>query len=126
MKVYYSHPICIKGSARENRELAQIQAEYPDAEIINPSDRRYHWQKATSDMAFFLDLVTQCDVLVYSRLFGHITSGVGLEVNQALRTGIPVYRLEDGVFTRVPEPVTAISRQATRELYQEWWKITPR
>lgn len=121
MKVYYAHAICLFKSEQEQAELASIRAEFKDAEIINPDDQKYMWQKAKDHMGFLMTLVDQSDVLVYSRLLGEITQGVGLEINHALENGKAVFELNNGVFISVTSHVTMISREATRLLFHKFW-----
>lgn len=121
VKVYYAHAICIFGSAQEQQELSWIRIAFKDADVVSPSDPKFHWQKATRNIPFFLDLVDTCDTLVFSRLYGEITAGVGQEVNRALEKGKLVYELSDGAVARVTTLVAAISPEATRVLYHKWW-----
>ncbi len=74
-------------------------------------------------MAFYLELIDTCDVVVFTRLGGRITSGVGKEVNWALRNGKRVYELQKGELLPVRHSVNYVSRQDTLKLYEEWrWR----
>ena len=60
------------------------------------------------------------DVLVFSRILGKVTAGVGREINHALARGIPVHELSDSTFKRRLKRVRFIDRKATVRLYEKW------
>lgn len=126
MKVYYARPICVSGSSREWQELDVIKAEFKDAEIVNPGDSKYMWPRMKDHMGFLLGLVDQCDVVVFSVLYGKVTAGVGLEVNRALAQNKPVYEIRDNLLSKVSKPVEMISREETRELFRKFWAEAPK
>src|SRR5467141_491679 len=82
MRVFYSHPMKLYGSAAEKREIALIEKRFVGYELVD-----------------------SCDCLVFSRLYGNVTGGVKPEVDHALSKGKPVYELRDGNFIPVTEPV---------------------
>jgi len=49
-----------------------------------------------NEIQYFLRVIDQCDMLVFSRYKGVVTSGVLQEVNYALSKGKPVYELRSG------------------------------
>lgn len=112
MKVYYAHAMCLYDTEREKKELGLISKKLEDAEIINPANY------PSRSMGFYLGLVDKCQVLVFSRLLGEVTSGVGKEVNHALKKGKDVYMLNEVCLIPIKSPVKYMSRQSTRELYQ--------
>lgn len=114
LRVYYAHAICLYGTEREKKELVLIREKFKDAEIINPAN----YQNRSMD--FYLRLVDKCHIVVFSRLLGKVTAGVGKEVNHALKKGKDVYMLNEVSLIPIKSPVKYISRQSTRELYQEW------
>ena len=114
LTVYYAHAICLYGKEQEKKELVLIREKFKDAEIINPA----HYQNLPMD--FYLRLVDKCHIVVFSRLLGKVTSGVGKEVNYALEKGKDVYMLNEVGLIPIKSPVKCISLQSTRELYQEW------
>ena len=71
-------------------------------------------------MDFWYCLVDTCALLMFSRLEGHITGGVGLEINHALRFPgrTPVLELpeSDGYLGLVTRPVDYLSKQASIKL----------
>ncbi len=99
MRVFYSHPMKLYGSAAERREISQIERQFVGCELVDPSadpDRKTE---------FYLGLVDSCDCLVFSRYFGNVTEGVKPEVDWALTRGKPVFELRDGKFIPVSGPV---------------------
>jgi len=114
LRVYYAHAMCLYGTEQEKKELLLIREKFKDAEIINPAN----YQNRSMD--FYLRLVDKCHIVVFSRLLGKVTAGVGKEVNHALKKGKDVYMLNEVSLTPIKSPVKYISRQSTRELYQEW------
>ena len=115
-RVYYAHAICLYGTEQEKKEVMLIRERFKDAEIINPVNYPAH------SMDFYLRLVDKCHIVVFSYLLGKITSGVGKEVNYALNKDKNVYMLNGVRLFQIKSPVKYISRQCTRELYQEWLK----
>ena len=116
LRVYYAHAIILYGTEREKKEVMLIRERFKDAEIINPVNY------PASSMDFYLRLVDKCHIVVFSCLLGKVTSGVGKEVNYALNKGKNVYMLNGVRLFQIKSPVKYISRQCTRELYQEWLK----
>ena len=99
MRVFYSHPMKLYGSAEERREASQIKSRFVGCELVDPS------REPGRETRFYLGLVDTCDCLVFSRYFGYITEGVKPEVDHALSKGMPVYELRDGRFSAVAGPV---------------------
>ena len=55
--------------------------------------------------------------MVFSRLLGEVTAGVGAEVKYALEAGKPVFEIRDGRLVAVKRPVRFLGRSATLNLY---------
>jgi hypothetical protein len=104
VRVFYSHPMKLYGSATEKREISLIEQRFVGCEIVDPSA---HQSKAEPgrETEYYLRLVDSCDCLVFSRLFGYVTEGVKPEVDHALSKGMPVYELREGRLTPVKGPV---------------------
>ena len=66
--------------SREAQSLEQIAARFPHAELVNPGAYGYF----PGEFSFFLGLVARCEVLVFERLYGQVTAGVGKEIHHAL------------------------------------------
>lgn len=120
-RLYYAHAMCMYGTIAEEIELKRIRSGFRPSRVVNPAKYGNHPEKLKDTMGFCLRLVEKCDVVVFSRIKGRITAGVGKEVNHALRLGRPVFELVDGrQFKRLTRPVKYISRTATIRLYGSW------
>jgi hypothetical protein len=104
MRVFYSHPMKLYGSAAEKREISLIEKRFVGYEIIDPS-RLQAPEEPRRETEYYLQLVDSCDCLVFSRHYGNVTEGVKPEVDHALANGKPVYELRDGKFIPVTRPV---------------------
>jgi hypothetical protein len=104
MRVFYSHPMKLYGSAAEKREISLIEKRFGGYEIVNPSTLTTP-EKPRRETEYYLELVDSCDCLVFSRHYGNVTEGVKPEVDHALLKGKPVYELRDGRFIPVTGPV---------------------
>ena len=104
MRVFYSHPMKIYGSAAERREISLIRDHFVGCEIVNPSEHPANAEPG-GETEYYLRLVDTCDCLVFSRFFGYVTEGVKPEVDHALSKGKQVYELRDGRFIPVSGPV---------------------
>jgi len=71
-------------------------------------------------MSFCLKLVDGVDIVVFSRLLGKITAGVGKEVNHALKRRKPVFEIVGRKLVRRTRVVRHITRGATIVLYERW------
>lgn len=119
-RVYYAHAICMYGWPAERRELTTIRRTFRGSRIVNPAAYSDHPEKRRDTMGFCLRLVEESDAVVFSRLLGKVTSGVGKEVNHALRLGKPVFEVAAGKVVRRRSRVTFIRRGATISLYDRW------
>jgi hypothetical protein len=94
MRVFYSHPMKLYGSATERREISLIEKRFVGCEIVDPSAHQRNADPGR-ETEYYLRLVDSCDCLVFSRYFGNVTEGVKPEVDHALSKGKPVYELRD-------------------------------
>ena len=108
------------GTEVETAEIASIIKNLPSCFVVDPSALQNRAEKSDDGMRYFFKVIDYCDVLVFSRLLGKITSGVGLEVNHALARLIRVYELDDGRVWRVIAPVEFLSREDTVKQYALW------
>lgn len=120
MLLYYAHPMCIYGSEAEYLELVEINRSLPFYHVMNPRMFQRQADDSTDAMRYFFKVIDYCDTLVFSRLLGEVTAGVGMEVNHALAESIPVYELFDGGVFRVFRPVRFLSRDETLKQYTLW------
>ncbi len=121
-RVYYSHAMCIYNSPTEDRERAIIQKIFPTHEMVDPGTYQDNEEKDARGMEYCLELVEKCNSLVFSRILGKVTSGVGKEVEHALLLGKPVFELVGDTTSRILKPPSYLSREESRELYAEWRK----
>jgi hypothetical protein len=118
--LYYAHAMCTYGTIAERFELKRIRSGFRRVRIVNPSEYDGHPEKLKDTVGFCLRLVEKCDAVVFSRLMGKVTAGVGKEVNHALRIGRPVFELVGSQLKKRKNPVKYISRAATIRLYRRW------
>ena len=143
--IYYAHAKCLYGRFEEQQELRAIRRRFRTASIVNPAQYEksdpYAWAYSVN---FYLKLIDDCDVVVFSRCLGKITaeleSSVGAlkfliaaqtfpddpkEALNQLRTlektlfnSDPHYRAaeKNARSTRSPSPVEAHWRPSTRIL----------
>lgn len=119
-RIYYAHAMCLYGEVDEQRHLAQIRRRFRRSEIVNPADYGDDPLKRKDVIGFCLRLVEGCDVIVFGRLLGKITAGVGKEVNHALEVGKTVFELSKGEFLHRTRRVKYISRRDTVSLYRKY------
>lgn len=118
--IYYAHAMCLYGEVEEHRQLSQIRRTFGRVSIVNPADYQDHPLKRRDTVGFCLQLVEQCDVVVFSRLYRKITAGVGKEINHALMRGKMVFELVAGRFVQRTRRVKYISRRDTINLYKKY------
>ncbi len=118
--VYYAHAMWLYGHRAEHEELCVIRRGFRRGKIVNPADYSGHPEKLADTVDFCLRLVEDSDAVVFSRLLGKVTAGVGKEVNHALRLGKPVFELVARKLVRRTRQVKYITRRATVALYRKW------
>lgn len=119
-QVYYAHALCMYGWPAERVELKHLKREFRGWVIVNPGTYQDHPEKRLDTMGFCFGLVDTADVVVFSRIVGKISPGVGKEVNHALKRGKPVYELMDGKLVRCRRRVGYVARRRVVPLYDEW------
>ena len=88
--------------------------------MVNPARYDGHPEKLRNTVGFCLRLVEKCDAVVFTRLMGRVTAGVGKEVNYAIRIGRPAVELVGSRIKRRKSRIKYISRAATIRLYTRW------
>ncbi|MCD6484832.1 MAG: hypothetical protein J7L47_06955 [Candidatus Odinarchaeota archaeon] len=96
-KVYFAHPIPTYNTLSEKKWIEIIEEHFPGAEVINP--KKYF----LGSMDDYLQIVQQCDAIVFVRWHGWITSGVAKEIHYAFKKGIPVYEIKKGKIVQLRE-----------------------
>ncbi len=117
MSLYYAHAMPIYQTSEEKNQLIKISRRFADETIVNPAKYSNHPEKRRDTMAFCYKLIDGCEFLVFSRWRGMITSGVGQEVNYALKCGKKVFELVKGKFVQINKPVSHLSFEETLRLY---------
>jgi len=120
MKIYYAHAMCIYGTNDEEIEIQQIEQSFPDHSIVDPGTYANNPDKRNGGMKYCKKLVSGCDKLVFTRLLGKITAGVGIEINHALESGKNVYELKKNKIKQIKKSVKYISRNDTISLYRKY------
>jgi hypothetical protein len=118
--VYYAHAMCLYGRRDERLQLAHIRKEFRPCTVVNPANFDGHPDKVNDTVGFCLKLIDESDVVVFARLLGKVTAGVGKEVNYALKTGKLVFELQSDRIVRRFRRVNYISRRATISLYEKY------
>ena len=90
--------------------------------IVDPGTYQDNEEKAARGMDYCLELVEKCDSLIFSRILGKVTSGVGKEIEHAFLLGKPVFELVDDVAKPIQKPPAYLSREESLDLYAEWRK----
>ena len=85
-------------------ELEQSKAAVVSS-FVNTANYDDDPEKWRDTVGYCLRLIERCDVIVFSRLLGKITAGVGKEINHALKPKKPVYELYDRKMLRRIRPV---------------------
>jgi len=128
-KIYYAHALCMYDRqarmygwrGEERVAIQEIHQRFSRYRLVNPARYENHPDKQADGMHFCMRLIEDCDLVVFSRLQEKITSGVGKEINHALKIGKPVYELRPGGrCVRVKKRQQYLSRQSTVRLYDKW------
>ena len=77
MKAYYAHAMPLYGTKIEKTEKNQIIENLPDVEIIDPGTFQSNPQKNREGMNYCFKLIKKCNILIFSKFKGKVTSGVG-------------------------------------------------
>jgi len=112
--------MCIYGTEVERAEVAIITRCLRYYDMVNPGVLQDHAEKNGDGMRYFFRVIDYCDALVFSRLLGRVTSGVGLEVNHALATNVTVYEFGNEKVSKISRPVEFLSREETLKQYALW------
>jgi hypothetical protein len=94
VRIFYSHAKKLYRTPLEERQISQIKNHFPpDSVVVDPSRDDNQLGTDELEIQHFLEIIDQCDCLVFSRYRGVVTSGVLEEVNYALSKGKPVFEL---------------------------------
>jgi hypothetical protein len=121
--VYYAHAMCVYGTPCERAEIALIRECLPKTRLVNPARYSGHPEKLADTMGFCLNLINGCDIVVFAKILGRVTAGVGKEVNYALQRGKMVYELTKEGLVRRHRRIKYVTRQRSIKLYDRWWTV---
>ena len=134
-RVFYSHSMMMYGTQAETIEKELIRQRFNDFTIISPKvyegnlekerdamTKAYegNLEKKLDEMEFYKMIVSGCQMLVYSKWKGEVTSGVLLEVNHAIDMGIPVFELVGKEFIPQKGHIEGLSYEETTKRYFEY------
>ncbi len=92
-QAYYARSLLLRDSEKEKEQLALLEIMY---EVVNPS-----LEKVVDEaliMKKCLELVANCDVVVFTDVDGFVSKGVYTEVKFAISKGIRVEYLKENEF----------------------------
>lgn len=133
-RVFYSHSMMIYGTDDEQVEKDRINNMFSDFGIVSPklyegdSEQMIDMmgklygendRKKIEEMEFYKLIVGSCQMLVYSKWKGEITSGVAIEVNHAIDIGIPVFELDGDEIIPQKDHVHGLSYKETTKMYDK-------
>lgn len=133
-RVFYSHSMMIYGTDDEQVEKERINNMFSDFGLISPkfyegdSEEEIDEMgklygdndgKKIEEMEFYKIIVSSCQMLVYSKWKGEITSGVATEVNHAIDIGIPVFELDGDELIPQKDHVHGLSYKETTKMYDK-------
>ncbi len=111
--VYFAHPQPLYGTEEERGYIRAIENYFNGAKVVNPGELT---DVKIRDMGFYLDIVQECNALVYVRLLDRILGGVGLETEFAFNSGKGVYELAGSELTRIHRVPEYLDREGTVEV----------
>jgi hypothetical protein len=133
-RVFYSHSMMTYGTDDEQVEKDRINYMFSDFGLVSPKfyegdseemidemGKLYgeNDRKKIEEMEFYKMIVNSCQMLVYSKWKGEITSGVATEVNHAIDIGIPVFELDGDEFIPQKDHVHGLSYKETTKMYDK-------
>ena len=101
MKIYYAHHLYKYDTKVEEYELDLIRKYFPGDIVINPNG--YVDQTGTEEriMKVCLEVIGECDALVFSSMSGVVGKGVHDEINKAIDKKMPIYYINRNSIWRV-------------------------
>ena len=117
--VYFAHSMSDYGTFWEAEAMMAINDRFGQP-IMNPAQRQFErgWQSQGMQL-FDTFFIPRIDTLVFTSFPDYsIGSGVGYEVNTALKAGKDVYQMSrkyDDIFRIIKDPIDYLTRIETRE-----------
>lgn len=97
MKIYYAHHLWKYNTKIEEYELEVINRYFPNAEIINPNGYIKQDREESIIMKDCLEVIENCNILIFSSVNGVVGRGVVNEFNKASKLGLPIYYIMDNI-----------------------------
>lgn len=97
MKIYYAHHLWKYNTKIEEYELEVIKRYFPNAEIINPNGYIKQGREESIIMKDCLEIIENCNILIFSSVNGVVGRGVVDEFNKASKLGLPIYYIMDNI-----------------------------
>lgn len=97
MKIYYAHHLWKYNTKIEEYELEVVKRYFPNAEIINPNGYIKQDREESIIMKDCLEVIENCNILIFSSVNGVVGRGVVDEFNKASKLGLPIYYIMDNI-----------------------------
>lgn len=97
MKIYYAHHLWKYNTKIEEYELDVIKRYFPNAEIINPNGYIEQGREESVIMKDCLEVIENCNILIFSSVNGVVGRGVVDEFNKASKLRLPIYYIMDDI-----------------------------
>jgi hypothetical protein len=91
MKTYLAH--CQSDYGTEIEDKAIDLLERMGMEIVNPGGKELQSTCVRNSMSYWTGIVDKCEALFFFRFKGHVTAGVGKEIERALEKGSHVFEI---------------------------------
>ena len=112
LRCYYAHCMSIYNTPQEQRDLEELNK--LGFEVVNPNHPGSEEGYQQTGMDYFLDMITDCNVLVFRSLITQeIPAGITKEIAHAQYRGLPIFELP----TRVDQ--RKLDVEQTREYLRE-------
>jgi len=96
-KIYYAHHLWKYNTPIEEYELMLIERYFPYHSIVNPNGRIEQNRDEEIIMKDCLNIIEECDIMIFSSINGVIGRGVYDEFKKASKLGLPIYYIMDDI-----------------------------
>lgn len=116
-KIYYAHHLWKYNTKIEEYELEVIKRYFPNAKIINPNGYIEQGREESIIMKDCLEVIENCNILIFSSVNGVIGRGVFNEFNKASKLGLPIYYIMDNILYDTKEYSFKLINSGSNGLY---------
>ena len=116
-KIYYAHHLWKYNTAIEEYELKIIKRYFPYHEIINPNGSIEQNRDEEIIMKDCLNIIHNCDIMIFSSVNGIIGRGIYDEFKQASKLGLPIYYIMDDILYDAIEYKFKLTNSENNRLY---------